>query len=163
MEATCILVSEKMPKLVLSIVEAVILNHGDEALLRLEGDGSDVMTGEGIGEDAILVGGTATGGAEATLDGGGTNEAVFVVFETGGGTEAACMFGDTDGSIVVVTGGPNVEYSVATGGGAVLLVSIEGAAFIPSFVLKVAATGGSARRKMTCNRRRTSSSIYSRT
>lgn len=114
----------------------------DEALLRLEGDGSDVMTGEGIGEDAILVGGTATGGAEATLDGGGTNEAVFVVFETGGGTEAACMFGDTDGSIVVVTGGPNVEYSVAIGG-AVLFVSIEGAAFIPSFVLKVAATGGS--------------------
>jgi hypothetical protein len=83
------------------------------------------MTGEGIGDDATVVEGAATGGAEAALDGGGP--------ELGGGTEAACTLGDRDGSIVVLTGG-NVEYSVATGGGPVLLTLAD--VFIPSFLFR---------------------------
>jgi hypothetical protein len=76
------------------------------------------MTGEGIGDDATVV-----GGAEAALDGGGPELAAFAVV-TGGGT---------DGSIVVLTG-RNVEYSVATGGGPVLLTLAD--VFIPSFLFR---------------------------
>jgi Ethanolamine utilization protein EutJ (predicted chaperonin) len=81
------------------------------------------MTGEGIGDDATVVEGAATGGAEAALDGGGPELAAFAVV-TGGGT---------NGSIVVLTGG-NVEYSVATGGGPVLLTLAD--IFIPSFLFR---------------------------